>query len=62
MRALLEAAGAIFVLLGGLIALTAAWILVGGLLGWGGLQQIRPFDQQHGVYVPPPNGARENPR
>jgi len=42
MRALSEAAGAIFVVLGALIALTAAWILIGGLLGWGGMQPLRP--------------------
>jgi hypothetical protein len=54
MRALSEAAGAISVVLGLLIAVTAAWILVGGLLGWGGMQSLRPSDGQHGVYVPPP--------
>ena len=54
MRALSEAAGAIFVALGVAIALTVAWILVGGLFGWGGIASLRPSDQQQGVYVPPP--------
>jgi hypothetical protein len=55
LRTLNEVAGAIFVLLGLLIALTAAWILIAGLFGWGGVPPIRPFDQQHGsVYLPPP--------
>ena len=54
MRALNEAAGAIFVALGIVIALTVGWILVAGLFGWGGIQPLRPLDGQHGVYVPPP--------
>jgi hypothetical protein len=38
MRAVTEASGAIFVVLGVLIALTMAWILDGGLLGWSELR------------------------
>jgi hypothetical protein len=45
MRALSEAAGAIFFALGVLIALTAGWILVWGLAGCCGIEPIRPFDQ-----------------
>ena len=54
MRALSEAAGAIFVALGVAIALMVAWILIGGLLGCCGIQPLRAVDQQHGVYLPPP--------
>ncbi len=53
-RALSEAAGAVFVVLGVFIVMTTTWILIAGLAGWGGMQPIRPFDQQQGVYLPPP--------